>query len=308
MRKTIERIPLPLAGPMLGFAAMGGVIENYSETAKLICVAISVCLLVLLLLKIGTCLDMVKEELEDPVNCSIFAAFSMGLLMLTAYLKPYVGDSVSIIWILALAVHVYLLVYFNGHFIYYKFNIKNVYASFFIFYAGLAMSSMTAPNSDMREIGRWFFWAGFLFTVIIAVPIIKRYVKVKEIPEQYLPLICIFAAPASLLLAGYLYCFENPMAWLVIGLTVLALVLYVLVLAAGLKYIVMPFNPSFAAYTFPFVISAAALKEAFIALNQWGYPVTYLKWIVDFQTVLAVALLIYVTLLFLKYIFYVKSE
>ena len=61
MRKTIERIPLPLAGPMLGFAAMGGVIENYSETAKLICVAISVCLLVLLLFKIGTCLDMVKE-------------------------------------------------------------------------------------------------------------------------------------------------------------------------------------------------------------------------------------------------------
>ena len=70
----------------------------------------------------------------------------------------------------------------------------------------------------------------------------------------------------------------------------------------------MPFNPSFAAYTFPFVISAAALKEAFITLNRWGYPVTYLKWIVDFQTVLATALLIYVTLLFLKYIFYVKSE
>ena len=205
------------------------------------------------------------------------------------------------------AVHVYLLLYFNGHFIYYKCNIKNVYASFFIFYAGLAMSSMTAPNADMREIGRWFFWAALLFTVIIAVPIIKRYAKVKEIPEEYQPLVCIFAAPASLLLAGYLNCFEKPMAWLVIVLTVLSVILYVFVLAVGLKYIVMPFTPSFAAYTFPFVISAAALKEAFITLSQWGYPVTYLKWIVDFQTVLSAALLIYVTLQFLKYIFYVKQ-
>ena len=161
----------------------------------------------------------------------------MGLLVLTVYIKPYVGDAVSILWILALAVHVYLLVYFNGHFIYYKFNIKNVYASFFIFYAGLAMSSMTAPNADMREIGRWFFWAALLFTVIIAVPIIKRYAKVKEIPEEYQPLVCIFAAPASLLLAGYLNCFEKPMAWLVIVLTVLSVILYVFVLAAGLKYI-----------------------------------------------------------------------
>lgn len=307
MKKTIERIPLPLAGPMLGFAAMGIMIENYSETLRSICGAMAVCLLILLLIKIGTCLDMVKEELEDPVNCSISAAFSMGLLVLTAYIKPYVGDAVSILWILALAVHVYLLVYFNGHFIYYKFNIKNVYASFFIFYAGLAISSMTAPNSDMREIGRWFFWAGLLFTVIIAVPIIKRYVKVKEIPEQYLPLVCIFAAPASLLLAGYLHCFEEPMAWLVIGLTVLSVLLYIFVLAVGLKYIMMPFTPSFAAYTFPFVISAAALKESFITLSQWGYPVTYLKWIVDFQTVLGAALLIYVTLQFLKHIVYEKN-
>lgn len=306
MKNTIERIPISLAGPMLGFAAMGGLIKNFSATAEIICAAISVCLLLLMLIKLGTCLDMVKEELEDPVNCSISAAFSMGLLVLTGYLKPYVGDAVSIMWILALAVHVYLLVYFNGHFIYYKFNIKNVYASFFIFYAGLAMSSMTAPNSDMREIGRWFFWAGLLFTIVIAVPIIKRYAKVKEIPEQYLPLICIFAAPASLLLAGYLHCFEKPMAWMVIGLTALSLISYIFVLAAGLKYIVTPFTPSFSAYTFPFVISAAALNEAFIVLNQWGYPVTYLKWIADFQTVLAAALLIYVTLQFLKYIFYSK--
>ena len=88
MKNTIERIPLPLAGPMLGFAAMGLMIENYSVTLKSICGAIAVCLLILLLAKIGTCLDMVKEELEDPVNCSISAAFSMGLLVLTAYIKP----------------------------------------------------------------------------------------------------------------------------------------------------------------------------------------------------------------------------
>ena len=91
MKNTIERIPLPLAGPMLGFAAMGIMIENYSVTLKSVCGAMAVCLLILLLLKTGTCLDMVKEELEDPVNCSISGAFSMGLLVLTVYIKPYVG-------------------------------------------------------------------------------------------------------------------------------------------------------------------------------------------------------------------------
>ena len=101
MKNTIERIPLPLAGPMLGFAAMGIMIENYSVTLKSVCGAMAVCLLILLLLKTGTCLDMVKEELEDPVNCSISGAFSMGLLVLTVYIKPYVGDAVSILWILA---------------------------------------------------------------------------------------------------------------------------------------------------------------------------------------------------------------
>lgn len=60
----------------------------------------------------------------------------------------------------------------------------------------------------MANAGKAAFWFGFVTYLILLPIVIYRVLKVKGMPEQTLPTIAIFAAPASLLLAGYMKSFQ----------------------------------------------------------------------------------------------------
>ena len=116
-------------------------------------------------------------------------------------------------------------------------------------------------------------------------------------------LICIYAAPMSLCVAGYVQSVTPKNYGFLMGMFVIAVILYVFALVKAVSYLKLPFFPSYAAFTFPFVISAIASKQTMACAENLGHPLPFLQYLVLAETVIAAVLVIYTYVRFLAAIF-----
>lgn len=276
MRALIKRVPLPMSGVMLGCAAMGNLLQSYSEGIRYLFGAISFLIFMLLLFKAVLYPNAVKEDLKNPIMMSVSATFPMGAMLLSVYIKPFFSSVAIIFWFLAVALHLLLILIFTYRFMR-NVNMKNVFASYFIVYVGIAAAGITARAYQMLSIGTAAFWFGFISFIALFALVGYRHIKYSEIPEPAQALFCIFTAPGSLCLAAYLQSVEEKNLVFVIVLAVLSLALYVLVVARLIPLLQLPFYPSYSAFTFPFVISAIASKQTAGFLMKSGIEASYLQ-------------------------------
>ena len=197
--------------------------------------------------------DSFREDMQNPIMASVFCTSTMALMLLAGYLKPYIGVVGDVIWYAAIVLHVVLMLYFTAKFIL-KLQMPKVFASYFIVYVGIVVASVSAPAFGATGLGTGIFWFGFAVLLALLVPVTYRYAKFREIPPPAQPLFCIYTAPTSLCLAGYIQSVQNKSIAMIAFLAILATVLYLVVLVKLPKYLKMPFFPSYAAFTFPFVI------------------------------------------------------
>ncbi|MDF2890110.1 MAG: C4-dicarboxylate transporter [Clostridia bacterium] len=85
----IKKLPLPIAGLMLALAAAGNLLLSYGGIYRNLFGVIAGIVLVLLLAKVLIMPKAIKEGFENPVVASVMPTFSMGLILLSTYLKPY---------------------------------------------------------------------------------------------------------------------------------------------------------------------------------------------------------------------------
>lgn len=297
----IKKIPIPMAGLMLGLAALGNLLQSYSEAVRLVCGAIAAILGILLLCKAASHFDMIKEDMKNPIMASVAGTFSMAIILLAAYVKPFLGNGAVYLWYLGIILHALLIVYFTLRFMV-KLNMKTVFASYFIVYVGIVVASVTAPAFGQTGLGLGIFWFGLACCLILLGVVTARYIKHKEIPEPAKPLFCIYTAPVSLCLAGYMQSAEAKSLPLVVALLVLATVLYVMVLVQLPKLLKLPFYPSYSAFTFPVVISAIALKMSTAFLTKMGFGGGILPVCVVIETIIAACLVVYVLIRYAQFL------
>ena len=199
----IKKIPLPITGVALGFAALGNLLQSYSEGVRLCCGVISAVLLILYLVKMIRYPDSFREDMQNPIMASVFCTSTMALMLLAGYLKPYISVVADVIWYAAIVLHVVLMLYFTAKFIL-KLQMPKVFASYFIVYVGIVVASVSAPAFGATGLGTGIFWFGFAVLLALLVPVTYRYAKFREIPPPAQPLFCIYTAPTSLCLAGYI--------------------------------------------------------------------------------------------------------
>ncbi len=288
----IKKIPLPISGVILGFAALGNLLQSYSEPIRLICGLIAFILSLLLICKIIMYPSMIKEDMKNPIMAGVSATFPMALMLLSTYVKPFIGQGAIYIWYLGILIHLALIIYFTINFIL-KFNIKKVFTTYFIVYVGIAVSSVSAPAFEKTNIGTLAFWFAFISCLLLLIVVTYRYIKYKDIPNPAKPLFCIYAAPVSLCLAGYMQSIQTKSLPMIIFLGTLSLIIYLIVLFKLPKLLKLPFFPSYSAFTFPFVISGIAMKMTMGYLTKIGYNVEFLKYIVLLQTIIATLLVLY---------------
>lgn len=300
--RYIKKMPLPMSAVILACAALGNLLATYTAMAKSIFGVISAILFILLTIKIIVCWDGVKEELKNPVIASVIPTYSMAMMILAGYLKPIsIGIGLGLWWA-GVALHVLLIVIYTKNFII-GFNINKIFPSTFIVYVGIAAASITAPAFGLAKVGQFIFWFAFVSLIILMFVIGYRVFVVKGIPEAAMPTTVIFAAPAALTLAAYLNSFSDKSIVMVYFLAILVGILYVVGLGFLVKGLGGKFYPSYAAFTFPMVISAIALKGTSTMLLNVGRGISWLKYVVKFQEIVAAFVVVYVLMRFFIFIF-----
>lgn len=296
----IKKVPFPICGVMLGTAALGNLLQSYSETVRNVCGILAAFLLVLILLKLVKYPSTIKEDLDTPIMAGVAATFPMALMILSTYVKPFIGQGAYFVWMFAIVLHIILIVYFTVKFVL-KYNQKKVFTTWFIVYVGIAVAGVTAPAYEKTGFGAATFWFGLITLIPLLVIVIKRY-TVHPLPDPVKPLTGIFAAPMSLCIAAYIQSVQVKNYTLLMGMFVVATVLYVYSLVVSLG-LLKKFYPSFAGFTFPFVISAIATKQTMACSALMGHPLPWLSNIVLAETVIATAFVAFVYVKYMVFIF-----
>lgn len=302
MKNMIKKVPIPFCGVMLGFAALGNLLQSYGEGIRYVCGIVAAFILVLVLLKLIMFPQMIKEDMQNPVMASVAGTFPMALMLLSTYIKPFIGAAAIYLWFFAIGLHIALIIYFTVKFIL-KLQMTKVFASYYIVYVGIAVAAVTAPAFEQLAVGAAAFWFGFVTLIALLILVTIRYTKYPQIPEPARPLICIYAAPTSLCITGYVQSVMPKSRTFLLAMLALATVLYIFALVKAVGYLKLQFYPSYAAFTFPFVISAIATKQTMACLANMGQPLPLLKPVVLVETVIAAAFVVYTFIRFMGFVF-----
>lgn len=306
VKEILKKLPVSIVGLMLALAAIGNLVLSYGEIYRNIFGILSAIILVLVLIKIIIFPKDFSEDLSNPVVASAFPAFSMGIMLLSTYIKPFVPTLAFGMWVIGLILHGVLIIYFTKKHLF-NFTIKKVFPSWFIVYVGIAVGSVTAPVFNKSNVGQILFWFGFISYFALLPIVLKRVFIVKEIPKPALPTLAIFAAPVALCLAGYMSSFQEKnmfILWLLVALSQFS---YLCVLLQLPKLLKLKFYPSYSAFTFPLVISAISIKLTNGFLIKAERPITMLKYVVKFEELIALVIVIYVLIRYISFLF-AKTE
>ena len=128
----IEKIPIPICGLILAFLSLGNLLNDTHPILKVACGIIGIALLILIFSKLALYPEKIKEDFKNPIIASNSGTFSMSLMILSTYISPFMPSLAYGIWILGVALHILLIIYFTYHFIIRNFNISTVYPSYWI--------------------------------------------------------------------------------------------------------------------------------------------------------------------------------
>ena len=296
----IKNIPIPICGLILALLSLGNLTQDIHPALKVIFGGIGLIFLILIILKIVFYPNIIKKDFENPVIVSSSGTFSMSLMILSTYIIQFSPTFAYAIWIMGISLHIMLMIYFTYHFIMHNFDISNVYPSYWIVYVGITMAAITANLHGIHEIDFIFFIIGFIGMLTSTPIILYREFVYKKIPEMNKPLTCIFTALFSILIVGYLNSAQSISNEFLIALYLLACIFYIFAIYKLIKNITLSFYPSFAAFTFPFVISALATKGI-----SSLYTNSLLNYMTMIETAIAMILVVYVLL---KYIDFLKNS
>lgn len=293
----IKKIPVPVSGLILAILSLGNLLAVYNSNIRLICGIIGILLILLLVLKLVFYPEEIKKDLSNPVILSNSGTFSMALMILSTYLNQFNGTLALSVWILGVALHILLIVWFTYRYIICKFDINAVYPSWWIVFIGITMGAITAHVHGLNEIGFYFFIFGFVAMIVTLPLVVYRYLKYPNKLDQNKPLICIFTAIFSILIVGYTNSANVISMEFLLGLYLTAFVFFIFALIKVIEYRNLDFYPSYSAFTFPFVITAIASTEVSKIINYDSLNILIL-----IQTIIAVILVVYVSYNYLKFL------
>ena len=312
----LKRVPLPLCGVALGLAALGNLLAAYSPYLKILCGVLAFVGILFVTCKYLTMSDAFVTDMKNPVTASVSGTYTMTLMLLAGYIKPILPIFAIILWYVAIVLHFVLMIYFTLNFIL-KIKIPDdlmkVVASYFIVYVGIVVASVTAPAFNNIALGKICFWIGFILYIPLFFYVSFRYIKLGNKKIEAKALACIYAAPASLCVAGYISSFEQKNITFLTGLYLFSLVIYLFGLFVVADLFAnfannkeFKFYPSIAGITFPFVISAIAAKQFNAVLTKMDIqnairPI--LPLIVNIELIIAIAGVAFAAICFANHVF-----
>lgn len=302
-------VPLPKGGLTLGVLALGALLSTLLPNDSIwIHWVFAILPLPFMVTIIGKCLIhpslVLSADMSNPVVAPVSATVLMSLMQYASYLSP-IGGKVHVIavalWYFAVSCNIILMIHIASRFVIKDFSLKNVYPTWFVGFVGIVVASATAQAVGQQPLGLLIFWCGFVLYAATFVVVSIRMFRF-ALPQAVQPTFCIYAAPMSLSIVGYTTSDNNPNPVLVLVMLLCAQALLIMVLCRLPKLLSISFAPSYAAMTFPFVITATALYKALTLFQSIGWAVpSWLFILQGVETALAIVMVAYVFYLFVKY-------
>mgnify|MGYP001260364754 CR=1 FL=1 len=309
----LKHYPTPASGLALGILSISGFwaffIANPIIAHGFVTIlgTISLILLIPTIIKLLIIPKELSNALKKPSVSCILPTISMSLMLISHAFNGLGILFSSTCWLIAIAVHAMLLMFF----ILYRakdFQSKDVEPSWFIPPVGMAVACLTTPNNDLLLVSQGICLLTAIGYIIIFSVIVKEFIKNTFKTNAAHPASAVLAAPASLLLAGYLSISHEPQPLFIIILYTTAIIKTSTVYLLTPKLIRLPFHPSCACLTFPLAISAIASLK----VSQWMLSLHALAGYSHLIELLAIiqgiACSYIITLIFIRYIRFIVSK
>ena len=306
VNNIIRKTPIPTGGLALGLASLGNLLHPYSEIIHWACATLSCLLLLLLATKCIIYPKMILNDLHNSVFASVGATSTMAAMVLTTYFVELNYWASFIIWCVAVVVHCVMMIFFIARY-FPKFKLAEVFPTYFIAFVGVAVAGLTAPNFGAEIVGQVAFWVALVGYAITLVLVTLRYIK-HPVPEGAHPLYCIYAAPSNLLLATFFALDMQNHLFLVEILLISGQFFLIMVCIRAWRFLFYKFYPSFAAMTFPFVITAISLTSSIDYFAEQGAStgmLDFLHAVSIAETALAFFLVVYA---FIRYFIFFATN
>ncbi len=259
--ERLERMPVPVLPTFVGALTLGNVYSGMGYPwIRHLTMWVATVMILLYIVKIIKFPKVCKKEYETVVPCSLYAGFTMVLMLLGSYYFDYVPALGKGMLIGAVALHAIHILVFTYRNVVVKRDINTFVPSWFVTYNGIMVSSVVGGAMGIRPLLMCVLYYGITVYFVILPFMLRRLVTVEVKPPVYHTM-AVLLAPCSLCLVSYLNLSEAPNQILVFILYVCVLASLAFIIIKLPKFFAFSFTPGFAGMTFPMCIGIVATNK-----------------------------------------------
>ena len=259
--ERLERMPVPVLPTFVGALTLSNVYSGMGYVwIRHLTMWTATVVLLLYIIKIikypKTCLS----EYQTVVPCSLYAGFTMVMMILGSYYFDYAPGFGKVLWSIGLAVHAVHILVFTFRNVIKERNINTFVPSWFVTYNGIMVSCVVGGAMNAGGILKYVVYYGIVIYFILIPIMIWRLITVEVKPPVYHTM-AVVLAPCSLCVVSYLNVIKNPNQILLFILYACVLASLAFVIIKLPKFFSFSFAPGFAGMTFPMAIGIVATNK-----------------------------------------------
>lgn len=259
--ERLERMPVPILPTFVGALTLSNVYSGMGYVwIRHLTMWTATVVLLLYIIKIikypKTCLS----EYQTVVPCSLYAGFTMVMMILGSYYFDYAPGFGKVLWSIGLAVHAVHILVFTFRNVIKERNINTFVPSWFVTYNGIMVSCVVGGAMNAGGILKYVVYYGIVIYFILIPIMIWRLITVEVKPPVYHTM-AVVLAPCSLCVVSYLNVIKNPNQILLFILYACVLASLAFVIIKLPKFFSFSFAPGFAGMTFPMAIGIVATNK-----------------------------------------------
>jgi len=268
--ERLERMPVPVLPTFVGALTLSNVYSGLGYTwVRHLTMWVATIILLLYIVKIikfpGTC----KKEYETVIPCSLYAGFTMVMMILGSYYFDYVPALGKGMVLAAVAIHAVHILVFTYRNVIKKRDVNTFMPSWFVTYNGIMVSCVVGGPMNIGHILKYVLYYGIAVYFVILPFMLWRLFTVEVKPPVYHTM-AVLLAPCSLCVVSYLNLVQDPNQILLFVLYGCALASLAFIIIKLPKFFAFSFAPGFAGMTFPMCIGIVATNKMTAYLTGAG--------------------------------------
>lgn len=297
----LENLPVPILPTMIGALTLSNVYQGLGFSwIRHITMWIATIIWICYIIKISKFPSTFKEEYSNTIPSSLYAGFTMLMMLLGSYYIQFHKGIGKGLWSLGIIIHMIHIFVFTYRNVIKKFYKETFLPSWFVTYNGIMVSVVVGGLMDEPFICKVITYYGIFIYITILPFMISRLIKF-EIKQEAYHTQAILLAPCSLCLVSYLNTIESPNIYLVGFLYIAVLISLGFLIYKLPVFFSIDFTPGYAGMTFPMAIGIVASNKISRFLDSLGYELlSYItEQIAGLQIYFTTAIIGYVLLQFL---------